>query len=189
MTAFVVSDAKASLRTELRVLLAAMPTEERLRASDRILTQLEALPEWKSARRVMLYAPAPAEPAIDRLWSLNGQRLAGKEVCYPRVTGDGLEVRHVVSPAELQIGRFGLREPNPERTEKCDPATLDLVVVPGLAFTPEGVRLGRGGGFFDRFLAELPAGVALVGTAFRLQMRSALPEEAHDQRMTRVLVG
>lgn len=189
MTAFVVSDAKASLRTELRAILAAFPAEERLRASDRILLQLEALPEWQSARRVMLYAPAPAEPAIDRLWSLNGQRLAGKQVCYPRVTGDGLEVRHVVSPAELQIGRFGLREPNPERTELCDPASLDVMLVPGLAFTKEGVRLGRGGGYFDRFLADLPERIVTIGTAFALQMRPTLPEEEHDQRMTRVLVG
>lgn len=189
MTASVVSDAKASLRAELRAQLAALPSEERLRGTDRILAQLEALPEWQAARHVMLYAPAPGEPAIDRLWSLNGQRLAGKKVYYPRVNGVGLEVRHIVSPAELQIGRFGLREPNPERTEKCDPALLDLIVVPGLAFTAAGVRLGRGGGFFDRFLAQLPERIALVGTAFRLQMRDSLPEEEHDHRMTRVLVG
>ncbi|MBS0661053.1 MAG: 5-formyltetrahydrofolate cyclo-ligase [Verrucomicrobia bacterium] len=188
MTAIAVSDAKASLRAELRAQISTLPAEERLRATDRILDQLENLPEWQSARRVMLFAPAPGEPAIDRLWSLRGQRLAGKQVYYPRVNGDGLEVRHIVSPAELQIGRFGLREPNPERTEKCDPALLDLIVVPGLAFTAEGVRLGRGGGYFDRFLAQLPARIALIGVAFRLQLRPTLPEEAHDHRMTRVLV-
>lgn len=189
MTAFVVSDAKASLRTELRNQLAAIPAEERLRASDRILAQLEALPEWQAARNVMLYAPAAVEPGIDRLWSLNGARLAGKQVFYPRVNGEGLEIRRVVSPADLQIGRFGLREPNPERTEWGDPARLDIMLVPGLAFTTAGVRLGRGGGYFDRLLADLPARVLTIGTAFRAQVRESLPEEGHDQRMQRVLIG
>ncbi len=189
MTTVEFAESKAALRTEVRAALAAMSPDERVRASERLFSQLESVPEWVSAQSVLLFAPTPLEPATDRLWSQKGVRLTGKNASYPRVIGESLEVRHVVALADLQIGRFGLREPNPDRAELIAPTKLDLVLVPGLAFTTDGARLGRGGGFFDRFLATLPGRVLTIGLAFECQLRDSLPEQAHDRRLHQVLVG
>jgi 5-formyltetrahydrofolate cyclo-ligase len=61
-----------------------------------------------------------------------------------------------------------------------DPTLLDVVVVPGLAFTPAGARLGRGGGHFDRFLTRLGEGCLRIGVAFREQLVTELPTADHD---------
>jgi len=64
--------------------------------------------------------------------------------------------------------------------EQPDPTTVDVVVVPGVAFTPAGARLGQGGGWYDRFLAEVRPDCTLIGVGFDPQLVDALPTEAHD---------
>jgi 5-formyltetrahydrofolate cyclo-ligase len=68
-------------------------------------------------------------------------------------------------------------------------AQLDLIVVPGLAFTAEGNRLGRGAGFYDRFLAGIPANTVKVGVCFEFQRVSEVPQESHDVKMDAVVCG
>jgi 5-formyltetrahydrofolate cyclo-ligase len=68
-----------------------------------------------------------------------------------------------------------------------DPATLDVVVVPGLAFTPDGHRLGQGGGHYDRFLTRVRPGCLTIGVCFREQLVAELPVEAHDVPLTAVV--
>jgi 5-formyltetrahydrofolate cyclo-ligase len=82
------------------------------------------------------------------------------------------------TPAELVQGRFGAREPPPGRGGV--PLTeVDCVIVPGLAFAPDGRRLGRGGGHYDATLAAMPRALR-VGVAFDAQLVRAVPHEAHD---------
>ena len=66
-----------------------------------------------------------------------------------------------------------------------DPASLDVVVVPGLAFTADGRRLGQGGGHYDRFLRQLRRGCVTIGAAFAEQLVDDLPHEDHDVRVER----
>ncbi len=180
---------KAALRQEIRTALAALTPDDRAAASQRALAQLEQSARWRRARCVLLYAPLPFEPALDRFWAGKEATAGERMVCYPRVHGSELEVRQVTALAELIPGRFGLREPDPARTPVVDPSTLDLVLVPGLAFTAAGARLGRGGGYYDRFLAGLAPHISRVALAFTCQMRATLPEDPHDVRMHEVIVG
>jgi 5-formyltetrahydrofolate cyclo-ligase len=69
------------------------------------------------------------------------------------------------------------------------PELLDVVVVPGLAFTPGGERLGQGGGHFDRFLARVPGDCLRIGVAFNEQVVGALPTERHDIAVDRVITA
>ena len=87
--------------------------------------------------------------------------------------------------AELVLGRFGIREPAPgPQLEK-----LDLIVVPGLAFTVTGNRLGRGAGYYDRFLATVPTTTLKVGVCFEFQLVPQIPSESHDVIMDVVVHG
>jgi 5-formyltetrahydrofolate cyclo-ligase len=110
-------------------------------------------------------------------------------MCYPRILGRELEVRIVRDLRQLKPAAFGLRAPDPEETELLGADKLDLVVVPGLAFTRQGDRLGRGAGYYDRFLTALPPRVATIALAFACQMREQLPVEPHDRRVGAVFVG
>lgn len=177
--------AKKVIRGEVGAALRLLTPDERDRGTDRAFARLEQTEAWCGARRVMLYAPLSIEPSLDRLWA----RLGDREVGYPRIADRQLEVRTVSALTQLRPAAFGLREPDPGQTRLMDPAMLDLVVVPGLAFTRGGDRLGRGAGYYDRFLATLPPKVATAALAFACQLRDTLPIEAHDQRVQMVFVG
>ena len=111
----------------------------------------------------MLFDSLPGEP--DTSGWIEWCRAHGHEVFLPEV--DGLELR--VMPGDV------------------DPATLDVVIVPGLAFTPDGRRLGQGGGHFDRFLLRLRPDCVTVGVCFREQLLEQLPTAAHDVHVDHVV--
>lgn len=75
----------------------------------------------------------------------------------------------------------------PEDEPRPDPSVIDVVVVPGLAFTPDGDRLGQGGGWYDRFLMGLRPEATSIGVAFAPQIVAALPVEPHDVRVDKVV--
>jgi 5-formyltetrahydrofolate cyclo-ligase len=85
-------------------------------------------------------------------------------------------------PADLAPGTMGILEPDPALCAPALPEALDLVIVPGIAFTRRGVRLGYGGGYYDRFLAALPARVPTLALAPDSQIADVLPTEPHDRR-------
>ena len=181
--------AKTAIRREIGAALKILAPEDRTRATERALAQLEQTAEWRDAKRVLIYAPLAVEPDLDAWWARGLGQRDGRMICYPRVVGRDLEIRAVASLTQFRPAAFGLREPDPEQTSLVDPATLDFVLVPGLAFTLGGDRLGRGAGFYDRFLARLPASVSTAAVAFACQVRESLPLEAHDRRVQRVFIG
>lgn len=73
--------------------------------------------------------------------------------------------------------------------DEPDPATVDVVLVPGLAFTPTGDRLGQGGGWYDRFLSRRRPGTVTIGIGFREQLVDVLPSEPHDVRLDHIVTA
>ena len=172
---------KNVLRATARAQLAAMPPAEREERSRQLVIRLRELPSLRFARRVLLFAPLPTEPNIDPLWSLGS--LVDKQCAYPRVEGMTMRLYYVRGLGELESTRRGLREPSPTAAREAELQDLDAVLVPGLAFNKEGVRLGRGGGFYDRLLANRNKRLVMVGCCFATQRVDDLPRAGHDVLM------
>lgn len=166
---------KTRLRARLRSELAALPPAERAALSAAAIALLKRSPLWQNARLVAAFHPLPSEPDISPLLFLPG----GPAILLPRVSGPLLTFHHVTSTAALTPGPHGLLEP-PPGTPEVPLSKAGLILVPGLAFTPDGRRLGRGRGFYDRALATLPPD-RLLGVCFPCQIIPWLPAEPHDR--------
>ena len=173
---------KTDLRRLTRAQLARMSPATMAAASESIRQSIPSLPRWQDAQIVAAYAALPGEPDLRPLdWAEK------KTVLIPRVEGENL-VFHAVSDAtQLKPGAFGVMEPDPAKCHPVDPREADLIFVPGLAFTTEGLRLGRGRGFYDRLLASLPPEILRVGACFPEQIVSDIPCEPHDEEVDVVL--
>ncbi|ADU50974.1 5-formyltetrahydrofolate cyclo-ligase [Thermaerobacter marianensis DSM 12885] len=136
-------------------------------------------------RAVMLYAPLPTE--IDVTPLLDWARSRGLEVLVPWVdpARHVMEARAVAGWDDLVPGPWGLRQPA-ARCPSRQPGAETVIVVPGLAFDREGWRLGRGGGYYDRFLDRWPAAWR-AGVAPARMVVPHLPRDPHDRRMDLVV--
>ena len=184
-----IEEEKQALRQIMRRRLAGLDPSARRACSAGLIEQLTALPIWQRARRVLLFAPMPSEPDMDRLWL--GGHLEDKECVYPRVVGHGLALYRVDELEELRPAPpWNLREPVPHSSKRVSIEDVDLMLVPGLAFDARGGRLGRGGGFYDRLLATRQAGRPYaVGVCFEFQRQERLPLAPHDALLDGLIVG
>ncbi len=167
----------------MRGALELLPAATRARASLQIVSQLVALKAFSEAEAIALYAPLPGEVDVGEL--LRARFAEGAPLWLPRMRADGaLDFVAVGSMGELRQVRHGIREPRPD-LPATPIAELDLLVLPGLAFDRRGVRLGRGGGFYDRSLggASRDSRPRLVGVAFGCQRVERLPAAPHDLRV------
>lgn len=165
----------AELRTHGRAVRAALSASRRAAASERIVERLLTLPELTAAARVALYHPTGDE--VDVLALGDALRARGVATLLPRVEDDALAMVEVTDATPLRDGYLGLREPE---GPAVDVATLQAVIVPGVAFDPGGGRLGYGGGYYDRLLTRCPAATR-IGVAFAGQVVDEIPRSPHDQ--------
>jgi 5-formyltetrahydrofolate cyclo-ligase len=170
------STAKTELRRRVRAQLARMSPAARAAASESIRTTIASMPRWQEARTVAAFVPLPSEPDI-RPFDLG----RGRTLLLPRVECDTLVFHAVASAANLRTGAFGILEPDPAVCPVVDPAQPDIILVPGLAFTHGGTRLGRGRGFYDRLLASIPRHILRVGVCFSCQIAAEIPSASHDE--------
>jgi 5-formyltetrahydrofolate cyclo-ligase len=172
---------KSQMRETMRERSSRLSPVERQKRSRRICEYL--YPLIGENKRLGLFAPTESEPDIDLLWSLD--MLRDHVVAYPRCDGDTLSFRAVSGLGDLVRGRFGIREPGPGPGIEV----LDLIVVPGVAFSAGGNRLGRGRGFYDRFLATIPVTTTTVGVCFEFQLLAEIWCEPHDRDVDIVVCG
>jgi 5-formyltetrahydrofolate cyclo-ligase len=170
---------KAVIRKELREALAQMSEAEQHRKSIAACNLLSITPEFLSARVVMLYLSTAHEvdtaPLALKCWQ------DGKTVVVPKVSWDQrrmLPVEIATLQAGLTTTGHGVREPITGKPIPID--MIDLVVVPGIGFTTSGHRIGRGMGFYDRFLAQSEFIGVSCGLGFEEQVVDQFPVLDHD---------
>ena len=178
--------AKKEIRKETKAAVLALTTEQKNAQSQTLCERLQALIAERKPRVVALFSPLPDEidiaPLADRLEC---------RVVMPRV-GDGADGEPDMeffdyAPQTMASGAYGITEP--QAGELCRAEDIDLMVVPGVAFSADGLRLGRGKGYYDRYLSRDGFSAYCVGVCYACQLRDDIPSEPHDKRVDIVIVG
>jgi len=146
--------------------------------SEQIQSRALALDCYRSAAAIALYSPIQNEVDTGNL--LDHALASGKRVFLPRWLEQGFGFCQITSRSELSAGRFGILEPaGAMGLADADRQSL-LVFVPGVVFDTRGNRLGRGGGSYDRLIAQFTARARIVGLAYELQIVDAVPAQSWD---------
>lgn len=167
-----------------------MTREERQAASRAVCARLaERWPGREAPPLAASFASLPGEVELSAWHGL--LRARGVAVAFPRIDPDlsrrAMDFFIVENETDWQPGPYGLREPDPARCRRVEPGEIGLHLVPGLAFSAEGARLGQGGGYYDRWLAKVPDATPLVGVCFACQIVDSVPTAAHDRRVPHVV--
>ncbi len=149
-----------------------------------ILNRLRQEEHISRAHTLLLYSALSDEVQIQPL--LDELVHQGKTILLPRVTSDTeMELRRYTGQQDLTPGAFGILEPNGELFTQYD--SIEVAVIPGMAFDNKGHRLGRGRGYYDRFLARITDNVFKIGVCFPWQFVDAVPADDHDVSMNLVI--
>jgi 5-formyltetrahydrofolate cyclo-ligase len=180
---------KSEIRKRVLAQRDALPVDERRALSERITGRLLGLDAYRAARCVMAYMSFGGEFDTSRL--VADVLASGRRLALPRVDGAARAIRiHEVRDLQqdLVAGVWGIREPQSGRCPEIPASQVELVLVPGVAFTPSCERLGYGGGYYDGFIRGLGAPrPALVAAAFSLQVLPDLPVSDRDRRVDLVV--
>ena len=174
---------KDELRIEMKQRLRALDLRARELASEKICRAIANDAAWKTARLAAAFLPIPGEPHILPLL----EREDAPAICLPRVRGPHCDLVLIADRNALTRANWRLSAPEFDALPAIDIARIGLMLVPGLAFTAAGLRLGRGGGYYDRLLARCAPHTRTIGVCFTTQLVAALPTEAHDRRVSRVV--
>ena len=136
-------------------------------------------PLYQQAKSVLLYSALWDEVELNDLLS------DGKRFILPTVIGDDLELHEWVGTNATHTGAFGITESSGPLIK--DYSSIDLALIPGRAFTPDGKRLGRGKGYYDRLLPQLHC--PTLGVCFPFQLLDELPSEPHDRNVDEVIAA
>lgn len=176
-----ISVKKEQIRAEIKRRLALLDEDFIRELEEDLPDMLFGIDEFseavRKANRIALYRPIKGEIPVDGL----AKRLLteGKIICYPKVEGDTMNFYDVKDlTSSFAGGRFGIKEPVDTISAVND--SIDMAVIPGLAYNEEGTRLGRGGGYYDRFFACLGKRPFVVAVCYDFQIDSDIPCEEHD---------
>lgn len=196
---------KHELRKIIRERKRQFSSDELAELSLRVISKLIEIPEFNRASTVMLYYSLPDEVdthiLIDWLCKPNDKQndtipaknyimpddmLLPKNIVLPKVISDcDMELREYTSQDDLTVGSFGIKEPSGKLF--TDYEKIDCAVIPGMAFDSHNNRLGRGKGYYDRFLAKLPPYIYIIGVSFDFQKFEEIPADTTDIRMDIVI--
>jgi len=156
-----------------------------------IKDRLFQMGEFQNAKTILFYASFDGE--VETFTMIKEAQKLGKTISLPGIPRDEQKIIPVAVTSledDLQTGPYGIRQPKIDQDKTLEKNCLDMVVVPGVAFDKQNNRLGRGGGYYDRFLASLPSDVPTVGLAFDFQIVDTLPpQEKHDVPVSCVLTN
>lgn len=163
---------KNEIRRKIKNLRLMLGQNDKLSAAEEVFSRLEKTAAFLLADRIMMYHSLPDELSTHEFLS----KWSGKKKFYlPRVNGVDLEVLPY-EETRLELGSFHIEEPT--GNDVTDPSEIELVIVPGVAYDRKGRRLGRGKGFYDRFLQSTNA--TKIGVGYEFQLLDEIPSEPHD---------
>jgi len=176
---------KTQIRSKILLRLKTQKEDTRDRKSRIIKEKLLRTKVFKKAKRVMFYIAFHGEVNTEEM--IKEAKAKGKVVTVPVCERNRIAIRpcRLEEHARLRRGPYGVREPAERKCLRLK--DLDLVIVPGVAFDKKGNRLGRGKGFYDRFLSRIPTDTPVIGLAFDFQILPVVPAAAHDVSVTKVL--
>lgn len=176
---------KRQIRSKIRLRLKIQKEDTRSRKSRQIKERLFRTRVFQKAKNIMFYIAFDGE--VDTKEMIKEAQNLGKTVIVPVCKKN----RAVITPCilghrtKLQRGCYGVYEPVPERPVGLK--ELGLVIVPGLAFNKKGSRLGRGKGYYDRFLKKIPKKIPSIGLAFKFQILPKIPTTKRDISVNKVI--
>lgn len=158
--------------------------------SREICARFMALPEYQRAKTAMFYVDVRTE--VRTRQDLATALAHGKTIVVPWCNDQGeLELFRLESMEDLALGMYKILEPKPELRHlperQVDVKTLDIVMVPGVAFTREGARMGHGKGYYDKLLEHARPDAPLVALAFECQLFPEIPTQSHDVFMDKII--
>ena len=172
---------KRTLRKDIRAEIAKLSTEEKSALSEQIFSKLAACYKVCDASVVALFVSLPDEPQtvafIEQLSSQN------KRVLVPRIEGEEMNFYDISEG--LEKGSFDILEPTSK--SPVEPSEIDVMIVPGVVFTLDGARCGRGKGFYDKYLSRKGFRAYTIGVCYPCQIVDNLPTEEHDKTLDCVI--
>jgi len=173
---------KAELRKQVLQEMKALPRQQKQAMVQALTDQFLKHPFYQEAKVIATYLSFPHEFQTQEL--IEQALKDGKKVLIPKTYPKGRMDFVVYNPQQLVKTSFGLLEPQGD-LEVVEPSQIDLIHVPGLAFTTEGYRIGYGGGYYDRYLKHFPGHT--LSTVYPCQIRDFSPEN-HDIPVEEVLI-
>jgi 5-formyltetrahydrofolate cyclo-ligase len=172
---------KRTLRKEIRAEIAKLSAEEKHALSTQIFSKLSTSSIIEEASVVALFVSLSDEPeTADFIEHLLLQK---KRVVVPRIEGEEMNFYDISEGVER--GAFGIMEPISK--EPIEPSKIEVMVVPGVAFTLDGRRCGRGKGFYDKYLSRNGFRARTIGVCYPCQIVESIPTEEHDKQMESVI--
>lgn len=172
--------AKQSMRELLIQKRRMMSAEERTAQSELILSQLEKMTVFREAKTVLLYYPKNNEVDVLPLFK---RYKRDKVLLLPVTHRNGMTANPYEGNDKMHRGKVGIPEPTTPPFE----GNIDVIIVPAVAFDKEGNRLGRGGGYYDRFLKK-QSHATIIGVGYDFQLVDEVPVRKHDQKMHRIIL-
>ena len=173
---------KSEIRAEVRRRIKELTSEQKSLSATKIFTTIEQNQNFAKAECIALFASMKDEVSTD--YALYAWLKMGKRIVVPRVEGDIMRF-YEYSPKRMQTGSFGIEEPIGDK--EVSPAEIDLIIVPARAFTRSGERLGRGGGFYDKYMSLNGFRAYKIGIAYACQIFDTLPHAPHDIKVDEVV--
>jgi 5-formyltetrahydrofolate cyclo-ligase len=177
---------KGEIRKKILELRNAMLPEEIAAKSGEIARRLTKLREIRESSTLMVFLSFGSEVLTDELivWGWEAGRRIVVPFCRPK--GRVLTPCLLSGFDELEKGHYGIREPKTDRLRPVPQEEIDAVLIPAVAFDRCGHRVGYGGGYYDRFLPEVPR-AARIGAAFACQIVMEIPPDPHDVPVDRIV--
>lgn len=184
-----VSLKKSILRKKTLAKLRRMSSASRAHASELAASYFEMTEDYEKSKKIVVYLALPEEVGTRKL--IRRALKAGKEIYAPKVDAKTKKINlYQIKDLkkDLRKGAYGILEPRALKARKALARSMDIVVVPGVAFDENGGRLGRGVGYYDRFLVKAKK-ASKIALAYRMQLVNKVPMEKHDIRMDWVITA